>query len=294
MDLVLIHGRAQEGKKTEAIVEQWLGGLKESFQTAGLAFPSFGDIRLPYYGDMLAELTYDRPATTANVAHRGLEPDEAFDPFVAEFVKQMARRDGLSEQEVVDVLVAEGLTTAERGPKEWAWVHMLARHLEARHPWLRDRVLQRIVADVKAYIDRPDVRDAVHGIVEPAIGNQPCIVIAHSLGTVVAYWVLAKLLRDTACVPLFITAGSPLGLQSIKTGIVPPPRNFPEGVEKWINLTDKRDIVALTETLDEQTFLANIENITDLHNGDDPHSIARYLADARVAKAIHSAMGVVT
>jgi pimeloyl-ACP methyl ester carboxylesterase len=290
MDLVLIHGRAQEGRKTEAILKQWLEGLRESFQIAGLAFPSFGEIRLPYYGDKLAELTYNQPATTASIAHKGLQPGESFDPFVAEFVKQMARRDGLTEQQVMDVLTAEGLTVVQKGPKEWAWVHALARHLEAKHPWLRDRVLEHIVADVEAYVERPDVRDAVHTIVQPAIGSGPCVVIAHSLGTVVAYWILAKNLRERTSVPLLITAGSPLGLTSIKTAIVPPPRNFPDGVGKWVNFTDKRDIVALSETLDAQTFLDNIDNITDLHNGDDPHSITRYLADPRVAKSIHSAL----
>ncbi len=202
----------------------------------------------------------------------------------------MARRDGLTDQQIEEILDADNLTVAERGPLEWGWVHSLAGYLERKHPWLRDEVLERVVADVKAYTDRPNVRNAVHAIVEPQIGAGPSIVISHSLGTVVAYWILAKILKKNAMVPLLVTAGSPLGLNSIKTKIVPPPRNFPDGVARWMNFTDKRDIVALTETLDKSTFLANIENYTDLSNGDDPHSIAKYLSDSRVARAIQHAM----
>jgi hypothetical protein len=285
MNLILIHGRAQEKRTVGEIRDEWLQGLRESFARAGLSYPEFPEIRVPYYGDTLAALTLARPAATATVVKRGLDADERFDDFVAAFVEQMARRDGLSDAEIGALLTLEG-EAVERGPLNWGWVHSLAQILERRHPWLTNLVLQRIVADVKAYVDFPDVRDAVHAIVEPAIGGDKCIVVAHSLGTVVAYWVLAKLLKEKAKVPLFLTAGSPLGLRNISTKIVPPPRNFPTGVKRWVNLTDKRDIVALTETLDAKTFLPNIENLTDLNNGEDAHSIARYLADPRVAQAI--------
>jgi hypothetical protein len=290
MDLILVHGRAQEGRDPAEILEEWTAGLRESFESAKVAFPKFRKVRLPYYGDALAKLTRNRPATTAKITHRSLAPGESFDPFVAKFIMEMARRDGLSDEDIAAVVAAEDVTVAERGPLEWGWVHTVADYLERNHPWLRDGVLERIVADVKAYTDRPDVRDAVHAIVQPAFGAGPCVVIAHSLGTVVAYWILAKILKKKTKVRLLITAGSPLGLDSIKTKIVPPPRNFPDGVAKWVNFTDKRDIVALTKKLDKSTFLGKIKNFTDRDNGDDPHSIGRYLADPRVARQIQIAL----
>jgi hypothetical protein len=285
LNLVLVHGRAQQERKAAEIGEEWQQGLRESFARAGLPYPAFREVRVPYYGDKLAELTKARPATTATVVRRGLEAGEQFDVFVAAFVEEMARRDGLTDVEIAALLALEG-GIIERGPLNWEWVHRLASIIERRHPWLTNQVLQRLVADVKAYLDRPDVQDVVHAIVEPAIGGEECVVVAHSLGTVVAYWVLAKLLKEKASVPLFITAGSPLGSRNVNAKIVPPPRNFPPGVKRWINLTDRRDIVALTEKLDAKTFLGNIENITDLNNGEDAHSITCYLSDPRVAHAI--------
>jgi len=181
------------------------------------------------------------------------------------------------------------LTVTEMGPLEWGWVHALASYLDRKHSWLTNKVLDRVVADVKAYVDRPDVRAAIHAIVKPAIGTAPTIVISHSLGTVVAYWILAKELKNTAKVPLFLTIGSPLGLHAIKSKIVPPPRNFPAGVKSWVNVTDPQDIVALTEKLNADTFLPNIDNISDVENDDQPHAIERYLSDVRVAQRIHRA-----
>lgn len=289
MDLVLIHGRAQGGRSTDEIRNQWIPGLEKGFAKAGLPFPKFGDIRIPFYGDKLDQLTAGR-ATSASVTHRGLEQGESFDPFVADFVLQMARREGLTDEEMEQIYNEAGLDVSERGPLEWGWVHAIASYLDRRHSWLTNRVLDRVVADVKAYVDRPDVRQAVHEIVRPAIGAGPTIVISHSLGTVVAYWILAKELKATTNVPLFLTFGSPLGLHAIKSKIVPPPRNFPPGVKTWVNATDPRDIVALTEKLNADTFLPKIENISDISNGDEPHAIERYLADPRIAQKIHAAL----
>jgi pimeloyl-ACP methyl ester carboxylesterase len=55
--------------------------------------------------------------------------------------------------------------------------------------------------------------------VRPALEAGPCIVVAHSLGTVVAF----KLLRaHTQDVPLFVTLGSPLGLTSVQSALKRP------------------------------------------------------------------------
>ncbi len=285
MDLVLIHGRAQGGRSADEIRDQWIPGLKQGFSSAGISEPSFGEIRIPFYGDKLDELT-ESASTTVSVAHRGLEQHETFDPFVADFVRQMAMRRGLSDEDLERIYDEQGLEVTERGPLDWGWVHAVASFLDTNTPWLTNQVLDRVVADVKAYLERPNVRAAVHDIVMPAIGSGPAIVISHSLGTVVAYWILAKELNQNTDVPLFITVGSPLGLNAIKTKIVPPPRNFPGGVTKWLNLTDPQDIVALTEELNADTFLPNIENIADIENDDEPHAIERYLADPRVARVI--------
>lgn len=288
MDLVLIHGRAQGGRSSDEIRDQWIPGLELGFKKAGLDRPVFSEVRTPFYGDILDELV--KHSSVVGVIERGDSQTETVDPLVAEIVQHMATRYGLSANEQREIVAKEGEAVVRRGPLDWHWVHSIAVYLDANTPWLTGKVLDRFVADVQAYLNRPNVRQAIHEIVRPAIEASPCIVISHSLGTVVAYWILAKELQGSVTVPLFLTVGSPLGVNAVRTKVVPPPRNFPIGVAKWLNLTDPQDIVALTEELNSETFLPGIENISDIENDDLPHAIERYLADPRVSHAIHSAM----
>ncbi len=71
----------------------------------------------------------------------------------------------------------------------------------------------------------------------------------------------------------------------------PPSLTRPNGVAQWLNGADERDYVALVPRLDQTTFATGIENISDIHNRDDEaHSIIDYLANARIAKVIHTAL----
>ncbi len=71
---------------------------------------------------------------------------------------------------------------------------------------------------------------------------------------------------------------------------LPRPRKFPLGVDHWLNVADEHDPVALYARLDRRTFLEGIENLSDIDNGDQPHSIRRYLADTTVASRIAQAL----
>ena len=79
------------------------------------------------------------------------------------------------------------------------------------------------------------------------------MVLAHSLGTIVAYDVLAGL--PTGTVPVLITAGSPLGLQNVQRRIgdhTGPPAKFPASVGRWHNFADPFDPVAFEGTLADE------------------------------------------
>ena len=80
-----------------------------------------------------------------------------------------------------------------------------------------------------------------------------------------------------------------MGLNTIKKRL-PQPLRIPHGVQRWLNVTDQEDIVALHPRLDQDTFIPGIENVDDVENGEDPHAIERYLSDPRVARAIHAAL----
>ena len=285
MKIVLIHGRAQGGRSSQQILEQWVPGLKAGMHAAGLMLDPSIPIVAPFYGDVLDSMSEQAIRFRPEVVTRGTPPSGDVDEVTAAMIKQMAIRAGLDIDQVLD---GENVSVVERGPERWGWVQALARRLEAKYPWLARTVIGKVTSDVKSYIDFPHIQDAVHNIVVPVLRDGPTVIVSHSLGTVIAYWSLVEHVPN-ADVPLLITAGSPLGLNTIKKRL-PQPLRIPHGVERWLNVTDQEDIVALHARLDQDTFIPGIENVDDVENGDDPHAIERYLSDPRVARAIHAAL----
>lgn len=278
VNLVYIHGRAQEGKSELELRTYWNAGLLQGYRVAEIT-PQFdlGDTYLPFYGNLLADLTRE----LHEMIMRG-PADEHPDPLVAAMIDAMARRAELDPQLTVDADVLE------RGADRWEWVQSLLGAIDRKAPWITRYVISKETADVAAYLNRDYIRDQVNAKVRPVLNREPCVVVSHSLGTVVAYWVLAEMGVD-AEVPLLVTAGSPLGLMEIQNRIEEhQPLVFPKGVGAWLNATDERDIVALHSRLE---LFDKIENHTEVRNaGKDPHDIFGYLADPIVARRIADAL----
>jgi pimeloyl-ACP methyl ester carboxylesterase len=78
-------------------------------------------------------------------------------------------------------------------------------------------------------------------LVMASLRNEPQTIIAHSLGSVVAY----RLLRDQRlpCRRL-ITIGSPLGFRAVRE-LLDGKFTWPVGLTDWRNFYDKHDLVAL-------------------------------------------------
>lgn len=94
-------------------------------------------------------------------------------------------------------------------------------------------------------------------------------------------------LRHQVKVKLLLTAGSPLGIEVVKRRLGPPLICLPN-VDKWLNISDSEDFVALETKLTGETFGCDrIVNVDQLDNGnEDAHDILKYLAHEVVAKEI--------
>jgi hypothetical protein len=283
MRLVLIHGRGQGDTSEEKLREAWLAALATGLQAAQLGpLDSSVDVRVPFYGKLLDELT-ETPAP-GEVVSRG--PGGDVDRFEGAFVLELAERAGVTDEEIRAEL---GEPVQDRGPQNWPWVLAAGRALSKRAPWL-GAILLRLVSDVNAYLTRLDVREAVDELVVPHLVGAPTVVVGHSLGSVVAYVNLVNRERDSKA-PMLATLGSPLGIDVVKANL-PRPLRKPAGVARWFNAADERDPVALFPRLDRDSFPAEIENLSDVHNPrDNPHGIAGYLADKVVARKILEALG---
>lgn len=287
MHLVLIHGRAQGGKDPVALQASWEAALRGAWARLGTPAPADLTVSMPFYGTKLDELLGPVQTPLGEVVRRGgAEVPAGLTEFEARMLRQMVEGAGVTDADVKKELPQE---VVARGPANWEWVQGGFRFLSRKAPWF-GRVALRLIADVEAYLTRKHIRKAVDDIVRPALARGPAAVVAHSLGTVVGYACLSAL-EPAASVPLFLTVGSPLGIDVVKQYLRPPPLAIPPGVAKWVNAADERDYVALFATLDRNTFVDGIQNLTNIHNSrDDAHSVVDYLNQDAVAKRIVKAL----
>lgn len=130
-------------------------------------------------------------------------------------------------------------------------------------------------------------------------GEEEVVIVSHSLGTLIAYDVLSEL-ADAIKVPMFVTIGSPLGIEFVQANV----RNRmgvknlskPWCVRKWYNFADPLDVVAADKSVADEysgggirDFLVdNPERMST--RGYGPHNIAGYLSLGEVKSAVVAGM----
>jgi hypothetical protein len=157
------------------------------------------------------------------------------------------------------------------------------------------QLLQRLIPDADAYFftDRKEpVRQRLRQALDAVAG--PAVVIAHSLGTVVAYDVLSEPRFADRTVPLLVTLGSPLGYTEIQDVVIKPLR-LPAPVRLWANFADPLDPVTLDTTLADE-FQGAPRIIDARINNPSPnnHAACGYLGASRVRSTVTAALPVPT
>lgn len=171
------------------------------------------------------------------------------------------------------------------------WYTIKHAVLDAADPLVK-QFMERTVEDVGLYFYEAGKRQAIAArLVEElnraTVEKRPVCLISHSMGTVIALDVL----RDWPYkVELFVTMGSPLGSAWIQHKLFHP--EFPDCVDRWVNVFDREDPVTLPDqrlsndfpdgTVEEHKVRDNY-SIDGLRN---PHSWYGYLSTKEVGKAV--------
>jgi hypothetical protein len=145
---------------------------------------------------------------------------------------------------------------------------------------------------VSTYFGDAGMRTAIQEMVAGAIAGDTRVIVAHSLGSVVAYEVLFA--HPHQQVGALVTLGSPLGLRNVVFDrLTPAPAAVPGSnrvmgawppVRMWANVADTGDIVAAVEDL-RPLFGDKIRQLR-VHNGAKAHDMTSYLTDPRTGQLI--------
>lgn len=248
--------------------------------------------RMAYWADLL-----HAPATATRagaLAHAVAEQDP--DSIDLEALLDAAGLDPDGEREQA---FADGLLRAAGMLPHEARTRALPLPRALRKPITRF-FLESFVKDTAAYFFRPSVRAAMRARLRALLPQgEPCVLVAHSLGSVVALELLAEMARETAPVDigLFVTVGSPLGIREVQDELdcdlaVPP------SIRRWYNYADIVDPVALDKGIatdfhahgrifDELIVNAELQRLQSFN----PHSAAGYLSHPKVRRLVQQSTG---
>jgi hypothetical protein len=224
MKLILIHGVAQGGQTPAAITDNWCNALKRGGVRAGPL--SAAQPELAYYGDLLE-------AGISAIPIRDL-----FERFTtkAEFLLKVA-----AEVNAASARIHAQMLAASAADQTDAFSRSVYQQIATGHQPLSVGPVLEGLGDTFDYLTQYNLRRAIDERVAAKLGNQPQTIVAHSLGSVVAY----RLLRDNkiACQRL-ITIGSPLVFNAVRK-LLDGPFSWPAKLSEWRNGYDQFDPICL-------------------------------------------------
>ncbi|MFF3412922.1 hypothetical protein ACFYW8_43745 [Streptomyces sp. NPDC002742] len=216
----------------------------------------------------------------AHLLHLGTTQGSAEDPELLEATGQQMLADWAAELGAPDEVLMGRAGLPVRQIAEW-----IAR----RHGDLARRAVVLFCREADTYLADPasqrrtEVRDELHRVMER---RRPRVLIAHSLGSVIAY---EALWHRPVELDVLITLGSPLGLPgAIRDRLCLGPGNEertgqrPPGVRRWVNIADIGDVVAIPRDLPASFPGIDVHHEVSLGLAAS-HKATRYLAVPEVA-----------
>ncbi|WP_435805069.1 hypothetical protein [Streptomyces canus] len=277
--LVLLHGIAQQHKGPHTLLADWYPGLADGVTLVGAVLEK-RDVTMAFYGDLF------RPA-----GHRGLGEPE----LDASDVEEGLERDLLLawwEAAARAESQVPGPDVAARGRTPYLVQRALdALSHSAFFAGIGDRMLISDARQVRRYFTEPHLRTAIQARFLAALTDRTEVVVAHSLGSVVAYEALCA--HPEVPDLTLVTLGSPLGVRGLVLDrLVPAPRDgrgrWPAPVRRWTNIADRGDVVALAKEL-APVFGDRVTDVI-VHNGAQAHDVRPYLTARETGQVIAEAL----
>ena len=293
MKIIFIHGMNQQNYDEETLKQHWLNVFKTGLSHAeqNIELESL-DIKLPFYGDLLTKhqlsnsldlntllpksllhlhLPFHLWHNTSIVEEHSpcITPLPCFNPEQSESLTQR-----------LSVITA---LTKDHAFKE---LIMFLNH----YPKLHETLMHKFLIETYLYLSNSDFMHEVHHrIMSHLHPSKDHIIVAHSLGTVIAYNLLHQF--NHFRVHRFITLGSPLAFKVIQEKLTLPISRPPQLHGDWFNFYSPDDFLTAFPLSEAPfNFEPPIINQAITTLVDKPHQITGYLAHPAVIKSIVDAL----
>ncbi|GLW10741.1 hypothetical protein Misp01_58690 [Microtetraspora sp. NBRC 13810] len=273
--VVLVHGIAQQVRGAHSLLESWYPALVDGLARAGHETVARDEVAMAFYGDL-----FRKPGTRAVGAPLLDASDVTGDE--RDFLLGWWEAAAALEPAVP----GPGDRTRMRAPNVVQRALNALSH-SAFFAGLAEHLLVFSARQARLYLTDPEIRARARARVTDEIGDRTRVVVAHSLGSVVAYEALheSPAARDVT----LVTLGSPLGVRGLVFDRLDPRPaldrgSWPAAVTRWTNIADRGDVVALAKRL-EPVFGGDLRDLL-VHNGSHAHDIRPYLTAKETGDAI--------
>ena len=312
--IILIHGRDTKPQYPEMVrLIRWVlaAGLRRVDEDAARSFEN-GSVKLTfaYYGDIVNRLMVESEPELkewmVNVGRQWYEPDGIYDQAISELIKRPNNRFTVQDYEAfldgvennvfyknLAKLAVPVLNTMGIGKRLVASLFPDLRLYLSSHAFSSE-IQERLVVPLrKALLSGDDIA-----------------LVAHSMGSIVAYDVLWRFSRLTDYrelwrrkVPYWITLGSPLGAESVRENLYDADESdelwYPANVEYWVNMTARDDFIAHRTNINddfgvmrERNLVGGMDDVPEICNffvdeeGSNPHKLYGYLNHPSFARLL--------
>lgn len=300
--VVLIHGMGQQASSAALQTGEWLPSLVKGVLLSG--DPAAGEVAsdlaaavrdqaavsMAFYGDLFL---------TAGVQGTEYVPDAetlaVADSLATALLSTAAERGEPRLTELAAIALSQSNPLDEGVQATGSIVRSAMSRLDD-NGWLTARIFglaQRAKPDllqVARYLTDNTLRAQIQLRVHRLIADDTRLVIAHSLGSIVG-WEACQ--SSTHALPMLITIGSPLGLDTVVyPRLQPAPPTFPALVERWVNVAHRDDIVAVEPHLAPLFPSPDARRVEDRipSSTRDHHSATTYLEQADLGRAVAEAL----
>jgi len=196
-------------------------------------------------------------------------------------------------------------------------VYLLSDAFPALIDLVANPAMKATLQDARRYFSNEEGRAAkirarvAEELSAAAMAGRRIMVVAHSLGSVIAFdvlWELSRLRSSELRVDEFVTVGSPLGLNFVQHRLLGARevgvRRYPDNIRRWTNLSAIGELTSLDRSMADDYhvmldagIVASITDHTDLHtyfrgpDGLNVHRCYGYMANVQVGQVICDWLG---
>jgi hypothetical protein len=276
--IIGVHGVGHQFSGENMLLQQWLPALRDGLKRSDGPTIQGDDLACAFYGDLFRSNAKGAPIP--DFIADDLNPDEQM--LLQLWWEQAANTDQMVRAPSEATKVGVPLSI-QRG--------LNALMQSSFFAGIAERALIFDLKQVYRYLHDSEIRSAARKRIEDRIDSETRVIIAHSLGSVIAYESLCA--NPDWPVTDLITLGSPLGIRHlIFDKLEPNPQQgigaWPAGLRRWVNISDVRDVVALNKKLNP-VFAPSVSDVS-VNNGAKSHDATRYLTTREVGHAVAIAL----